>query len=95
MPYKNAPAHQIKVFGIEIATPNEDDVFLVGDEISFAANIEPSSLSSYADQISWSFTTGSGNPASGTGGTFSSVISSAGEVTIKSRDHHWWTYRQG
>ena len=75
--------HQITVFGIEIATPNEDDVFLVGDEISFAANIQPSSLSSHVDQISWSFTTGSGNPASGTGGAFSSVISSAGEVTIK------------
>ena len=56
---------------------------MVGDEISFSANIEPSSFSSYADQISWSFTTGSGNPASGTGGTFSSIISSAGEATIK------------
>ena len=75
--------HQITVFGIEIATPNEDDVFLVGDEISFAANIEPSSLSSHANQISWSFTTGSGNPASGTGGAFSSIVSTEGEVTIK------------
>ncbi|MDE0298630.1 MAG: PKD domain-containing protein [Candidatus Poribacteria bacterium] len=73
----------VTVFGIEITTPNEDDVFLVGDEISFAASIEPSSLSSYADQISWSFTTGSGNPASGTGQAFSSIVSSAGEATIK------------
>ena len=73
----------VTVFGIEITTPNEDDVFLVGDKISFAANIEPSSLSSHANQISWSFTTGSGNPASGTGGAFSSIVSTEGEVNIK------------
>ena len=83
LPYKNDPPHQITVFGIEITTPNEDDVFLVGDPIGFTANIIPSSLSSHERRISWSFVAGSGNPSSGTGRTFSSVISNEGDVTIK------------